>query len=308
MYFKSITIILLLKRTHLLNRSTYGFEQSLFLWNLIPNKYQATAMFALAHYFDRIAYPVPGVPSLENLKRLHRHHVMAIPFENLDIHYPKTILLEEDRFFDKIVRQRRGGFCYEQNGLLYEVLRQLGYQVYLISASVYQVDEDEFGPPAAHVAIIAEFNEEQWLVDVGFGSSFPEPLLMAKDKLQEQDGVMYVIKRSVDGNFVLDRSYNGGKSYTPMYRFDLTPYKLDHFQEMCHFHQTSEESPLYRKKLISIAKPGGRITLTNRQLIITQGEEQQETAIREETDFQEKLRQYFGYRIVEGQVRSDHDT
>lgn len=265
------------------------------------------ATFALAPYFDRIGYPVPEIPSLENLKRLHRHHVMAIPFENLDIHYPQTILLEEDRFYDKIVQQRRGGFCYEQNGLLYEVLQQLGYHTFLISASVYQVEEAEFGPLDAHVAIIVEINEEQWLVDVGFGSSFPEPLRLVTNQAQEQDGVMYVIKNSEDTDFVLERSYDGGKSYTPMYRFDLTPYKLDHFRKMCYFHQTSEASPLYRKKLISIATPGGRITLTNRQFILTQGEERQETAIQGEVDFQEKLRQYFGYRIVEGLVRSDYD-
>lgn len=265
------------------------------------------ATFALAPYFDRIGYPVPDIPSLENLIKLHRHHVMAIPFENLDIHYPQTILLEEDRFFDKIVRRRRGGFCYEQNGLLFEVLQQLGYHSFLISARVYQVEDAEFGPPDAHVAIIVEINEERWLVDVGFGSSFPEPLRLVTNQPQEQDGVMYVINSSEDATLVLDRSYDGGKSYTPMYWFDLTPYKLNHFQQMCHFHQTSEASPLYRKKLISIAKPGGRITLTNRQLIITQGEERQETTIQGEADFQEKLKQYFGYRIVEGQVCSDYD-
>jgi N-hydroxyarylamine O-acetyltransferase len=260
--------------------------------------------FALVPYFDRIASPVPDMPSLENLKQLHRLHVMSIPFENLDIHYPHPIVLEEDRFFDKIVRRQRGGFCYEQNGLLCKVLQQLGYQAFLISASVYQVDDAEFGPPDAHVAIIVEIKEQHWLVDVGFGSSFPEPLPLVTDQPQEQDGVVYVIKSSDDNNFVLDRSYDNGQSYTPMYRFDLTPCKLDHFREMCHFHKTSEASPLFQKKLISIAKPGGRITLTNRQLIITQGEDRQETAIEGEADFQEKLSEYFGFGIVEGKVQS----
>lgn len=263
-------------------------------------------MIALESYFDRISHPLPESPSLKNLRLLHRSHVMRIPFENLDIHYPQPILLETDRFFDKIVSRQRGGFCYEQNGLLYEVLQELGYHAYLISASVYQVEEEEFGPPAAHVAIIVEADNQRWLVDVGFGSSFPEPLLLTKDQPQEQDGVIYLIKSSDDKSFVLDRSFDAGRSFTPMYRFDLQPHKLHFFQEMCDFHQTSEASPLYRKKLISIARPGGRITLTSTKLIITHDGDRQETEIRDEAEFREKLKEYFGFSIVEVKVQSLH--
>jgi N-hydroxyarylamine O-acetyltransferase len=256
-------------------------------------------------YFERISFRVPEVPSLENLKNLHRTHVLHVPFENLDIHYPQKIILDTDRFYDKIVRRQRGGFCYEQNGLLYEVLQQLGYRAWLISASVYQVDEEDFGPPAAHVAMIAEVEGQKWLIDVGFGSSFPEPLLLVKTQPQEQDGITYVIKTEDEQNFVLDRSFDGGQNFTPMYQFDLEPRKLNFFSRMCDFHQTSEASPLYRKKLISIARPGGRITLTSDKLIVTRDGDRRETDILDEADFREKLRKHFGFRIVEGKVKSD---
>lgn len=261
-------------------------------------------MIAPEEYFERIGYPIPDQPTLSHLKKLHRAHVTSIPFENLDIHYPQPIVLEPKRFFDKLVTRQRGGFCYEQNGLLYEVLQQLGYRVWLISASVYQVDENEFGPAAAHVAIIAELNGQHWLVDVGFGSSFPEPLLLEKDQPQEQDGIIYLVKSADDQNFVLDRSYDGGQYYTPMYRFDLTPYPLGHFRKMCYFHQTSEKSTLYRKKLISIAQSGGRVTLTDHQLIITEGKDKKKTDVKGETDFRENLYQHFGFQIMNDKVEN----
>jgi N-hydroxyarylamine O-acetyltransferase len=258
----------------------------------------------LTAYLRRLNYSGTVEPALKNLRALHRAHVLHIPFENLDIHYPQRILLEPDRFFDKIVRRQRGGFCYEQNGLLYEILQLLGYQASLISASVYQPDLEGFGPPAAHVAILVELENRQWLVDVGFGSSFPEPLLLEKDQTQEQDGVLYVMSSTKDETWILDRSFDGGNSYTPMYEFDLIPRKLSAFQEMCDFHQSSEASPLFRKKLVSIARPGGRITLTSSHLIITQNSRRQEMEIRDEADFREKLRQYFGFSIVAGKVEN----
>ena len=257
----------------------------------------------LTAYLKRLNYSGSIKPALKNLRALHRAHVLHVPFENLDIHYSQPITLDTDRFFDKIVLRQRGGFCYEQNGLLYEVLQQMEYTSYLISASVYQLEEDEFGPPAAHVAIIVEAENQRWLVDVGFGSSFPEPLLMEKEKLQEQDGVLYVIKSTDDKSFVLHRSYDGGESFTPMYQFDLQPRELSFFQEMCDFHQTSEESPLFRKKLISIAMPGGRLTLTSTQLIMTKNGRRQETDLRDEADFRQKLQQHFGFCVIDDKVQ-----
>jgi len=265
-------------------------------------------MIALESYFDRIGHPLPESPSLKNLRLLHRAHVMHIPFENLDIHYPQKIVLDTNRFYDKIVLRQRGGFCYEQNGLLLDILRQLGYHAHFISVSVYQADDEKYGPPAAHVAITVELEGQRWLVDVGFGSSFPEPLLLCPDLHQEQDGVVYLIRKSNDNSFELNRSFDGARSFSPMYRFDLTAYKLAYFTDMCHFHQTSEESTLYGKKLISIAQTGGRITLTNKHLIVTKDGERKETPIKDVAEFQQKLKEYFGFIIVDGLVQNELET
>src|SRR5512132_3659500 len=86
-------------------------------------------------YLDRIGYDGPHTPDAETLRRLARAHLLAIPFENLDIvPLGRPIRLEPDALFDKIVRRRRGGFCYEVNGLFALLLRELGYDVTMLTA------------------------------------------------------------------------------------------------------------------------------------------------------------------------------
>ena len=92
-----------------------------------------------------MAYHGPREPTLETLRALHKAHMLAVPFENLDIHLGRPIVLDEDRLYRKIVGERRGGFCYELNGLFAALLRELGYEVTLLSARV-SCEQGGFGP------------------------------------------------------------------------------------------------------------------------------------------------------------------
>src|SRR5499427_10761961 len=91
----------------------------------------------VASYLHRIDHTRPPSPNAAALASLHRAHLFAVPFENLDIGLGRTIALEEDRLFDKIVTRRRGGFCYELNGLFSALLRSLGFNVTMVSARVH---------------------------------------------------------------------------------------------------------------------------------------------------------------------------
>lgn len=252
----------------------------------------------LSQYFQRVGYQAETSPGLDTLNQLHRAHVTHIPFENLDIHYQQWISLDADKFYAKIVEHKRGGFCYELNGLFYEALQDLGFEAYFIACSVFIQPLQKFGPYFAHVAIVVEHDNEQWLVDVGFGSSFPEPLKIAFDAPQKQDGVIYSMRKINDTEISLDRSFDDGQTFTPMYKFTMKPRKLSDFQEMCEFHQTSDQSPLFQKKLCSIATANGRITLTPNHLIITENEKRTEVEVKDERDFQQKLEKYFGFQMT----------
>src|SRR5437660_12879903 len=109
-------------------------------------------------YLQRIDYTGPLVPSAKTLRLLQVAHLRTIPFENLSIHSGEPIVLDDDALFEKIVRRRRGGFCYELNGLFAALLRALGFDVKMLSARVAN-DERIFGPDFDHMALLVTLAE-----------------------------------------------------------------------------------------------------------------------------------------------------
>jgi len=134
----------------------------------------------LAGYFQRIGHRGPYQPNLALLSALTDAHTRSIPFENLDVLLGRPISLEPDALFQKLVVDRRGGYCFEQNGLFLEVLRELGFQVAPISARVRLQRPRDFTPPRTHVFLRVELDGESWLTDVGVGAlSLTSPLRLA---------------------------------------------------------------------------------------------------------------------------------
>jgi len=90
----------------------------------------------ITDYLDRINYHGPLAPTAETLRGLQVSHLLTVPFENLSIHARQPIALDDNALFEKIVKRRRGGFCYEANGLFAALLRALGFDVNMLSAEV----------------------------------------------------------------------------------------------------------------------------------------------------------------------------
>jgi N-hydroxyarylamine O-acetyltransferase len=240
-------------------------------------------------YFRRIGYDGPDAPTLDTLRSLHRAHMLAVPFENLDIHIGRPIVLDEDRLFDKIVNQRRGGFCYEQNGLFAAVLRQLGYEVTLLEARV-NAREWETSNPLDHLTLVVQL-DERWLTDVGFGDSFVEPLRFDDAEPQQQaNGVFRVLHDDVTG--VHSRQTTTG-DWHDEYMFRLEPRTLADFIPGCEYHQTSPNSHFTKQRVCSQATPQGRITLSDRRLIITENGQRTEYDLHSEAEFQQHLAEQF---------------
>ena len=244
----------------------------------------------IAGYLQRIGYTGSRQPTAETLRNLHRAHMLSVPFENLDISLGRKIVCEEESFLRKIVEQRRGGFCYELNGAFAALLRELGFKVTMLSARVPR-DDGSSSPEFDHLALRIDL-EEPWLADVGFGDLFNGPLRLDIGREQEQDGRKFRIVEQ-DGRLQLDRTEPDG-SWKGQYSFTLVPRRLDEFAPMCHYHQTSPESPFTRKKVCSLATPDGRITVSDRRLIITRNNEKQERPLNSEDEWQSALQEYFG--------------
>src|SRR5262245_55349550 len=118
-------------------------------------------------------------PDENTLRLLQKQHLLRVPFENLDIHWKRPIVLDTDRFYQKIVGENRGGFCYELNGLFDGLLRDLGYHTRLVSARVFNPKKGEYGPEFDHMIVIVSVGEREYIADVGFGDFSAEPLVFS---------------------------------------------------------------------------------------------------------------------------------
>lgn len=243
-------------------------------------------------YLHKIRYKGDLKPSLEVLSTLQSHHLLNIPFENLDIHYGIPIVLDLDKVYHKVVEKNRGGFCYELNGLFYELLKQLGFEVKMISARVYSEKKQAFGAEFDHLALIATINEVEYLVDVGFGEFAFQPLELVLNKVQE-DSRGYFLIENFEENYLKVSKVNGAEK-TVIYIFQKIARSWTEFSAMCYFDQTSPESPFTRKRLITRPTLNGRITLTNNTLKIMEKEEVIEDVELSEEEYGKRLWKLFG--------------
>ena len=246
-------------------------------------------------YLERINYKGPLALTAETLSGLQVAHLRTVPFENLSIHAGQPIVLDDEALYKKIVEDRRGGFCYECNGLFAALLRALGFDVSMLSAGVARANGD-FSPPFDHMVLMVRL-ERRWLVDVGFGDSFLEPLLLDERSAQRQGNQAF---RIAPEESYLKLLKNDGGGWKPEYRFTLQPYNYEDFDPMCRYHQTSPESHFTQRRICSRAvENGGRVTLSEMRLIKTSSEGQrQERVLQSDEEYRAVLSEEFGITMT----------
>ena len=240
-------------------------------------------------YLKRINYSGSVAPSVETLRRLQLAHLLSVPFENLSIHLPEPVVLDDEALFEKIVLRRRGGFCYELNGLFAALLRALGFDVQMLSAGVFN-SEGELGPEFDHMTLLVTL-DERWLVDVGFGDSFIEPLPLDERGESVQRSRAYRIDKVEDDFMLLQKDPD--VNWKPQYRFTLQPHIYKDYAGMCNFHQTSPDSHFTKRRICSRLTADGRITLSGHRLITTRGELREEREFATDAEVADALRTHF---------------
>lgn len=242
-------------------------------------------------YLSRIAVdPSDIAADVKSLFELQRRHMLSVPFENLDIHWQRPIVLDTEKFYTKIVGDGRGGFCYELNGLFNELLRDLGFQTRLVSARVFS-GEAGFGPDFDHAAIIVTLGELEYLADVGFGDFTAEPLRLVADTSQHDREGDFMIRRAEFGVFEVVKKVEG--RWLPQYCFKALGRDLSEFAEMCDFQQYSPESHFTRGRVCSVMTDAGRKTLTDKKFIVASDGHKTETAVDSENEFDGILQREF---------------
>ncbi|MFB7606459.1 arylamine N-acetyltransferase family protein [Streptomyces gardneri] len=244
-------------------------------------------------YLARIGARRPVRADAAALRELHVRHLLSVPFENLSIHLGEDIVLDEKALVDKVVGDRRGGFCYEINTTFAVLLRALGYRVSLLQARVVD-PEGRLGIPYDHMALLVETaDEERWLADVGFGDHSHYPLALDERGDQEDPGGRFRVQELADGDLEVLRD---GK---PQYRLEVRPRGLADFTAGAWYHRTSPDSHFPRSLICSLLTEEGRTTLSGRKLITRTHGERVERVLDGDEEVRGAYRELFGIVLDE---------
>jgi N-hydroxyarylamine O-acetyltransferase len=258
-----------------------------------PAKHKREATMHINQYLERINYTGPLDPTFEVLSKLQLMHLLSIPFENLDIH--NKIKIDLKNLFNKIVIRKRGGFCYELNGLFYDLLTEIGFTVKMVSARVYTSNKD-YSPEFDHMAMVASIKDDRYLVDVGFGEFAFAPIKIEFNKETTDPGGVFRIE-IFNENYKLVTKKNTEGKFIPEYIFSGKERQIEEFYARCCFHQTSNESHFTQNRICSLPTKDGRITLTGTSLKITESGIVKERHLNTEQEMQQELWNYFGIQL-----------
>jgi N-hydroxyarylamine O-acetyltransferase len=241
-------------------------------------------------YLARIGYEGSLSPTIETLNGLHIAHVSAIPFENLDILFGHTISLDLDQLQAKLVRSKRGGYCFEQNALFAAVLESLGFEVTRLAARV------RFGAteicPRLHMMLEVQVDAEPWLADVGFGCTGPLFPIKLLEPEETRQGVWSFRVRRESEQFVLESREFAG--WLDLYAFTREPQHPVDYEIANYYTSTHPHSRFVRLLIVEKGTPQARCFLHDYELNEETPEELTTRTIEDAAALREVLATQFG--------------
>ena len=217
-------------------------------------------------YLKRIGYDGPRTPTLETLRAIQLLHPQAIAFENLNPLLALPVKLDIESLQHKLIRSPRGGYCFEHNGLLFQVLRALGYRVSGLAGRVVWNNPTDAIPARSHMILRVELDEGVYLADVGFGSSPTAPLRLVPDIAQETPHESFRLLERAAGQYTLQCNLKG--QWTSFYMFDLQEQAPVDYQVANHYVSTWPTSHFVTSLIAARATADGRYGLRNNKLSI----------------------------------------
>lgn len=214
--------------------------------------------------------------TLQTLQLIHKAHLTAIPFENLDIHTKNPICIDKDSLIKKMVDNKRGGYCYESNELLALALEYIGFKVHRLVARALFPEQRTRG----HKILIVELDGEYWLTDVAFGGNsiyqplrLPQHLTHTSHAKQNDDEYMLVLGLDTFriNTYCLKMKMNN--TWVDLYAFNLFETLAIDFMVLNHAMSTYQDSPFVKQKICAIYTAQGRKLLLNNVFKIRNGSE-----------------------------------
>lgn len=247
-------------------------------------------LFNVEAYLKRINYEGKTDVSYEALYGLHVAHTLNVPFENLNVYFRKTVSLDRESLYKKIVENKRGGYCFEMNGLFSFVLQELGFKVTNLLARGTKDGITYFAK--THQVLMVEIDDKRYLADVGFGNDgITAPLILEAETDQKQFTHTYRLLEDPKFGYILQEKE--GEEYRYMYAFTLEECYPADFIMSNHFTSTFPDSFFIKMKMCTIPTKDGRITLTDDHLKIVSNGEVTERQLNGDGEYNELLKKYF---------------
>jgi N-hydroxyarylamine O-acetyltransferase len=214
----------------------------------------------LQAYLSRIGYSGSVCANAETLKAVHRAHVLSIPYENLDVQFGTPVTRDAEAAFDKLVTRRRGGWCYEMNGLLGWALEEIGFKVERLAGAV---GRDERGDAVIgnHLVLIVQL-EEPWIADAGFGDGLIEAMPLRTGPFA--NGPYKCRIDDIGGGWL--RYHSDPRTGGPTFDFNCSVTDQTLLENLCHYLQTGDESPFVLNAVVQRWTPEEHFSIRGRVL------------------------------------------
>lgn len=218
-------------------------------------------MPSLAAYLHRIGLDAAPAADLPTLRTVHRAHVEAIPYENLDVQLGRPVTRDVAAAFDKIVTLRRGGWCYEMNGLLAWALEEIGFRVRRLAGAVGRAAGGD-ATVGNHLVLLIDLDGEIWLADAGFGDGLIEPTLLREGAFEV--GPLTCRLNRIEGGWW--RYSNDPSGAAPSFDFHADVSDDTLLDAACVRLQTDPESPFVQTAVVQRWRDGEHASLRGRVL------------------------------------------
>jgi N-hydroxyarylamine O-acetyltransferase len=247
-------------------------------------------------YFERIGWQGPTNATFETLSGLVPAHMTAIPFENLDVLLGRPVRLDLEGVQAKLVRARRGGYCFEHGTLLAAVLERLGFRPLRHSARVTMMSPRS-ASPRSHMFLTVPLHEGRFVVDAGFGSlaaPFPVPLLDG-EQTRTDDTTHWMAR---DGDLWMLRARSAGRTIDAWVSTLEEDHPVD-FEMANHYVSTHSASPFVNRILMRALAADGRVTIMNRDVTLCRGNVAHASQLADRAALRALLVEHFGFDLPE---------
>jgi N-hydroxyarylamine O-acetyltransferase len=251
--------------------------------------------FPISEYLDRIGLSRRPDPNEEGLRGVHEAQAFSIPFENLDIHLGRAISLAPEDLVSKLIQRRRGGYCFELNGLLHMALESLGFRVRPLLARVLY-NRPDLGA-RTHEVLIVTLGGMEWLADCGFGGPgmcLPHPMIPGQ--VHEQYGERFRLLLHPQYGMVLQKT--GKDAPMDLYAFNPEELTIPLDMEMANHYTSTWHGSIFRmQRMCALRQPWGRVTLSDMLLATHRDGHSVSQTLPPGPQYMEAIAECFGIRL-----------